>query len=381
MFRIDEAMVRTLHIITWLAHGGAERQLTNVASMSPDESAIFSIKEPSQIATELQEVRVPVYSGNARSITSPKWVLRLRQVIGEMEPDVIMGWMYHGNLAASFARIIGYQIPILWNVRHSVHNLALEKPTTRIAIRSGRWCRRTPERIVYNSNVAAEQHEELGFPADKRLVIANGFDLDRFRPDLSSRDLRRAEFGIPKDQLLIGMLGRVHSMKNHLGWLQAFQEVRRKYGSVHCVIAGADVAERNGRVAKAVREAELENAVTLLPHTHLPEQLYPALDLLVMPSLGEGFPNVVGEAMACGVPTLVTDVGDSATVVDDTGFVAANGSPAELTRRTLEALALGPEGLASYGQRACKRMRDYYGLDSITSRYRDLLRSTAYNPR
>ena len=375
-------MVKTLHIITQLAHGGAERQLTNVASMSPDESAIFSIKKPSQIATELQEVRVPVYSGNARNSTSPKWVLRLRKVIGEVEPDVIMGWMYHGNLAASFARIIGNQIPILWNVRHSIHNLALEKPTTRIAIRSGRWLRRTPERIVYNSNVAAEQHEEFGFPADKRIVIANGFNLGRFRPDTSLRVLRRAELGIPKDRMLLGMLGRVHPMKNHFGWVQAFQEVRRKYESVHCVIAGTGVAKRNGRVAEAVREAKLENAVTLLPQTHLPEHLYPALDLLVMPSSwGEGFPNVVGEAMACAVPALVTDVGDAASVVGNTGFVAADGSPAELTRCTLEALALGPEGLASYGQRARERMHECYGIDSISRQYLSVLRSAADDRR
>lgn len=374
--------MKTLHIITWLAHGGAERQLTNLVSMLPEESAIFSIKSPGAIAAEVRASNVPVYSGHAQRSTSPRWVPRLRKVIREVKPDVIMGWMYHGNLAASLAGSLGFKGPILWNVRHSVQELALENRGTRWAIRVGAWSGRTPKLIVYNSTTAAQQHEGLGFAAEKSRVIPNGFKLDRFRPDPSSRLVRRAELGIPEDRPLLGMLGRVHPMKNHLGWLQAFRQVREQYGPVHCVIAGTDVAEPNGPVASAVREAGLKDAVTLLPPTQAPEQFYPALDLLVMPSLwGEGFPNVVGEAMACGVPALVTDVGDSAAVVGDTGFVAADGSPAELTRRTLEVLQLGPEGLASYGQRARKRMQDCYGLESIASRYREILRSAAEDRR
>jgi glycosyltransferase involved in cell wall biosynthesis len=232
--------------------------------------------------------------------------------------------------------------------------------------------------IVYNSVTAADQHERLGFPAEKRVVIPNGFNLNRFRPDLSSRIELREKLGIQEDQLLLGLIGRTHPMKNHLGWLQAFREIRAKHGTVHCVIVGTGVAEENGSIQSAVHSAGLERAVTLLPPTTMPEKLYPALDLLVMPSLwGEGFPNVVGEAMACAVPALVTDVGDSAAVVGDTGFVALDGSPAELTRRTLDALQLGPEGLASYGRRACKRIKDRYALESINSRYREVLQSAA----
>ncbi len=345
--------------------------------MYPDESAIFSIKPPGEIATEVLSYNVPIYSGHAKSSVSVGWIAKLRKIIQEVQPDVIMGWMYHGNLAASLTRYLGFGGPILWNVRHSIHDLALEKPGIRWAVRIGSWLRHSPDLIVYNSATAAEQHEGLGFPLEKRVVISNGFNLKRFRPDPSSRRMLREKLGIQEDQLLLGLFARVHPMKNHLGWLQAFRDIRAKHGNVHCVIVGTDVAEQSGSIAAAVHSAGLEQAVTLLPPTTTPERLYPALDLLVMPSLwGEGFPNVVGEAMACAVPALVTDVGDSAFVVGDTGFVAADGSPAELTRCTLEALQLGPEGLASYGQRARKRMQDCYGLESISSRYREVLQSS-----
>jgi glycosyltransferase involved in cell wall biosynthesis len=306
------------------------------------------------------------------------WILRLQKVVHEVQPDVIMGWMYHGNLAASLSRYFGFEGPILWNVRHSVQDLALEKRATRWTIRIGSWCGRSPERIVYNSSKAAEQHEHLGFPAEKRVVIPNGFNLVRFRPDPLLRLARRRELGIPGDVPLLGMLGRVHPMKNHLGWLQAFAQVRQRYGPVHCIIAGTDVEEPNGLVARAVREAGLENAVTLLGSTQAPEHLYPSLDLLVMPSLwGESFPNVVGEAMGCGVPALVTDVGDAPVLVGDTGFLAANGSPEELAQSTLEALELGIEGLASYGRRSRKRMENCYELEMVGRRYKEILQTSA----
>lgn len=366
--------MKTLHIITWLAHGGAERQLTNLVSMLPEESAIFSIKSPGEIAAEVRASNIPLYSGHARSSISPKWIPRLWRAIREERPDAIMGWMYHGNLAATLTRRLGFAGLILLNVRHSVSDLAYEKPTTRWAIRAGMWCSRVSDGIVYNSETAAGQHEELGYPADKRIIIPNGIDLDKFQPDPASRIAIRESLGVPRDRPLLGLLGRVHPMKNHLGWLTAFRDIRDEYGPVHCVIAGTDVPEQNGQVAAAVRDAGLEHAVTLLPPTSTPEQFYPALDLLIMPSLwGEGFPNVVGEAMACGVPALVTDVGDSAAVVGDTGFVAADGSPAELVRSTLGALQLGPEGLAACGQHARQRMVKCYGLELIGNRYRELL--------
>ena len=366
--------MKVLHIITGLSQGGAERQLANLASVFPDESAIFSLREPGVMAEEIRKTGVPIYTGGVRRSVSPVWIPKLRKVIRELRPDVVMGWMYHGNLAASLTRRLGHRGPILWNVRHSVHDIRREKASTRWVIRAGAWCAQSPARIVYNSATAAEQHERLGYPPHKRVVLPNGFDLDRFKPDPSARSARRAELGVPSDRFLLGVVARAHPMKNHLGWLKAFRMLVDAGLPVHCVMVGTGVAEPKGPLAAAVREAGLESAVTLLPPTDSPETLYPALDLLVMPSLwGEGFPNVVGEAMGCGVLSLVTKVGDSVPLVESTGFVVPEVTPSALAASVHQAMGLSAQQLDSLGKRARDRMIRHYGLDHVAHEYSNLL--------
>ncbi|WP_019568707.1 glycosyltransferase [Thioalkalivibrio sp. ALMg13-2] len=368
--------MKVLHIITGLSQGGAERQLANLASVFPGESAVFSLKEPGVMAEEIRKTGVPIYTGGVRRSVSPVWIPKLRKVIRELRPDVVMGWMYHGNLAASLTRRLGHRGPILWNVRHSVHEIRREKASTRWVIRAGAWCAQSPARIVYNSATAAEQHERLGYPAHKRVVLPNGFDLDRFKPDPSARSARRAELGVPSDRFLLGVVARAHPMKNHLGWLKAFRMLVDAGLPVHCVMVGTGVAEPDGPLATTVREAGLESAVTLLPPTDSPETLYPALDLLVMPSLwGEGFPNVVGEAMGCGVPSLVTNVGDSVPLVESTGFVVPEGTPGVLAAAVRKVMGMSAGQLGDLGNRARNRMVQCFALDCVAHEYQDLIRN------
>ncbi|WP_144822366.1 glycosyltransferase [Marinobacter piscensis] len=368
---------KVLHVITGLNQGGAERQLANLVTRMPDESVVFSLLKPGVMADELKEAGVHLYHGGVTRSFSPAWLAALRIAIKTERPDIVVGWMYHGNVAASLSALLGHKGPILWNVRHSVHDIAREKTTTRLAIKAGKLLAKTPARVIYNSEVAATQHELLGYPRSKRVVLPNGFDLARFRVDDETRCHWRSKLGLSSDALLLGVVGRSHPMKNHIGWLEAFYEVVREKPSAHCVMIGSGVAENNGSVASAVRELGLSSNVTLLRPTATPETLYPAFDLLVMPSLwGEGFPNVVGEAMACGVPALVTNVGDAALVVGNTGFVVDGDSPGALAKRTVLALDLGQSGLKELGGRAHERMHECFSLNSVVQRYRDIFEST-----
>ena len=365
--------MKVLHIITGLDQGGAERQLTNQVSVFPEQTAVFSLKEPGVIAQEIRKAGVPIYTGGVCRSVSPAWIPALRGVIRLLRPDLVMGWMYHGNLAASLTRLLGHRGPVVWNVRHSVHDLRREKASTHLVIRAGAWFARSPARVIYNSATAAEQHERLGYPADKRVVVPNGFDTERFKPDEKARGVRRSALAVKPERFLLGVVGRAHPMKNHLGWLKAFRVLVDEGLPVHCVMAGTGVADPEGSVAMAVRKAGLEANITLLLPTDSPESLYPALDLVVMPSLwGEGFPNVVGEAMACGVPAVVTDVGDAASVVGETGFVCKSGTPDVLATGVRSALTSGREALVHLGGAARERMVKSYGLDAMAQRYQSL---------
>ena len=326
------------------------------------------------MAGEIDAAGVRVHSGHVRGPFSPGWVSALRRAIRAYQPDVVMGWMYHGNLAASLARPLGHRGPIVWNVRHSVHDLVLEKWTTRWVIRAGAWLSRHPARIVYNSTTAAEQHEALGYESGGRVVLPNGFDLQRFKPDGAARARFRADIGIAEDEILIGVIGRAHPMKNHVGWVAAFRQVIDQGYRVRCVMMGTGVDGKDTALDRAIKAACLGKHIVRLPPTLHPERVYPGLDLLAMPSLGEGFPNVVGEAMACGVPAVVTPVGDAAHVVGGTGFVCDSTDTDDLTNGVAEALSHGREGLAGLGEKARTRMEDRYGVEAVASRYEELLR-------
>jgi glycosyltransferase involved in cell wall biosynthesis len=278
--------------------------------------------------------------------------------------------MYHGNLAASFTRILGYNGPVAWNIRHSVHDLSQEKWGTRNVIRLGARASATASRIIYNSETAAAQHERLGYRCQGRVVVPNGFDVQRFAPNPSARRRLRDSMGILDNELLLGVVGRSHPMKNHVGWVRAFARLVRNNESLHCLMMGAGLDEARGPVAQAVREAELSHRVHFRPTTDSPEVIYPAMDLLVLPSaFGEGVSNVVGEAMACGVPAAVTDVGDSPVLVGETGFLIKGTQPEELAAGVEPVIQRGQGVLADLGGRARQRVIDHYSLEAIGKRY------------
>jgi glycosyltransferase involved in cell wall biosynthesis len=369
--------MKVLHVITGLGQGGAERQLANLLAAGT-AGAVFSIIKPGVMAKEVEAVGVPLYSGHARGTLAPGWLRSLRRAIREYRPDVVMGWMYHGNLAASATRTLGHRGPIVWNVRHSVHDLGLEKAGTRWVIRAGAWLSRHPAKIIYNSITAAGQHEALGYMAKRRVVLPNGFDLERFKPDVVARDHFRAQIGVPKEEVLIGVVGRSHPMKNHVGWVAAFGQVLQRGFRARCVMMGTGVDAMDTPLDEAIRKADLEDYVIRLAPTAEPERVYPGFDLLAMPSsLGEGFPNVVGEAMACGVPAVVTPVGDAAYVVDDTGIVCSSPETDDLAAGVAAALSHGRAGLVAMGKRARCRMENRFSLDRVASRYENLLRDVA----
>ncbi|MEM7393508.1 MAG: glycosyltransferase, partial [Verrucomicrobiota bacterium] len=286
----------------------------------------------------IRDLGIPVYNG-----------LRPLSFIRRLRPDLVQGWMYHGNLAA----LLGFRQPILWNIRHGLEDPTGEKTSTRNIIRWGAGCSRFPRRIVYSASSAAGRHADLGYRAEKAVVIPNGIDTRRFKPEPEARRRLRRELGLPESTRLIGRIGRLHPVKNHDLFVEAVSPLEQ---DVAFVLAGSGT--------ETTSFGPRFHALGDCPELH---RLLPGLDLLVSSSNSEAFPNVVAEAMACGVPCVATDVGASSELIGATGRVVPPKNAAAMTAACRELLQR-----TDLGEPARHRIESEYSLDRMVTRYEKL---------
>jgi glycosyltransferase involved in cell wall biosynthesis len=247
-----------------------------------------------------------------------------------------------------------------------------EKKSSAAVIRVGAHLSGRPERILYNSRVSANQHEAIGYRADRRRVIPNGFDCKWFRPDAEARASVRDELGVGEKTPLIGLIGRYHPMKDHANFLTAASLLLKQVSAAHFLLAGVDIDTSNKELSTKISALGLQGRVHLLGERQDIPRLTAALDIASSSSFVEAFSNVIGEAMACGVPCVVTDVGDSAWIVGDTGRVVPPRDPLALCGAWRELLQMGQGPRAALGERARARIVRDFSLDQSVRLYEEL---------
>lgn len=362
-----------MHLITGLSTGGAERALFNLLDGGLAEhydSHVISLSNEGTMGPQIQELGVPVTALGMRvGRPSPSGVVKLRRVARMLRPDLIQGWMYHGNLAATLAgTLVPGRPPVVWNVRQSLYDLAAEKPLTRQVIRVNRWLSIRANKIIYNSRVSRQQHEAFGFAKAPGKTLPNGFDVERSRPDPEKGKSVREELSIAQDALVIGHVARFHPMKDHASFLRAAVQVASIVPAVRFLVVGHGVSPQNPSLAGIVPQDLLDRFVFPGERSDI-NRLMQSMDVLCLSSRSEAFPNVLGEAMACGVPCVTTDVGDSADIVADTGIVV-QPLDSEALARGLTAMLEKPDAARrALGRVARKRVEENYSLMSIVEEY------------
>jgi glycosyltransferase involved in cell wall biosynthesis len=219
---------------------------------------------------------------------------------------------------------------------------------------------------------------KLGYRADKMVVIQNGVDTASFKPDAEAYESVRSELGIPRSALLFGAAGRRHPAKDHGNLIRAAGEIAAKCPSSHFLFCGDEVTTANPELEAHVAATGCPDRFHLLGHRNDVPRLMAAFDVFISASrFSEGFPNVVSEAMSCGVPCIVTDVGDSARIVGNTGRVVPPEQPAALARAAIDFVEEGRDFLCMRGLEARARVLDNFSLSTMVARYQDLYRETA----
>jgi glycosyltransferase involved in cell wall biosynthesis len=244
-----------------------------------------------------------------------------------------------------------------------------EKPRTANLIRLSALVSRRTLRIIYASRESADQHEALGFAPERTIVIPNGFDCDLFKPSKSARSTLRRQLDAGEDALLIGLIGRFHPMKDHATFLRAASMICKTNQEIQFVLAGRRIDRKNLDIADLIHRLGLNGRVHLLGERDDIPDVTAALDIATSSSFSESFPLVVGEAMACGVPCVVTDVGHSAAIVGDTGCVVPPRDPAALAAAWLRLVDAGVTVRSELGTAARQRILENFSLHQIIRRY------------
>lgn len=372
--------MKICHVITGLGTGGAQAALYRLVQTlrPPDfEHVVIALCAEDSMSARFAESAELHHLGMHPGRLLPHEVLRLRRMLRNNRYDVIQSWMYHANLMAAMAGW-GDAAPVVWNIRHSLHALSHEKRATRWVIRAGARLSRRPARIIFNAAVSRAQHVAFGYDEARSVVIPNGFDTVEFAPRVAERARMRAELDIPDDALAIGLVARVHPMKDHATFLHAAKRLGETHARSIFVLVGEGADNTNQELGALIDQLGLRDRIRLCGRRSDIAAIDNALDIAASSSAwGEAFPNATAEAMACGVPCVVTDVGDAPAIVDDTGAVVPPCDPVALGDACATLAALGAEARRALGQRARARVIQHYAIDAGARRYADLYQDIA----
>lgn len=343
-----------MHVITGLDTGGAETMLANLVVGQTDADApplVVSLVPGGTQAARICDAGIEVRDlGMTRGRASLSAVRRLADLIQEHRPRVLQSWMYHADLLSLAALYLSgrrKKTRLLWGVRCSDMDVRRYPRALRWVVRACALLSFMPDAVVANSHSGRRRHRSLGYRARNFVVIPNGVDTERFKPDPQIRNQVRVELGVSEADFVVGAIARVDPMKDYPTLLAALRETPGARG----VVAGRDT-EKLPAQTNLVRLGEREDVPRLLN----------GFDVFVCPSaFGEGFSNVIVEAMATGVPVITTDVGDGALIVGDCGLVVPPADFQALAAAISE-LKDDPDRRARLGSDARTRAETEFGI-------------------
>jgi glycosyltransferase involved in cell wall biosynthesis len=320
------SITKVLHIITDLGQGGAEAVLYRLIGATSDgfEHAVVSLHQEGVYGQLLRDHGISVAAlGMPRGRLSIEGLRRLRRITIKFRPHVVQTRLDHANLVGGvMARFAGAP-PVLWAVHSTDLGPLRTSWKTRIVRRLCAGLSYTvPRAIVSDARSGAALHEKIGFSASKLIVVRNGVDPMSFRPDEDARERTRQLWGVARDEVLIGCVARWDPLKDHENLMRAVRLLADRGLAFRCVLVGNGMTAENRDLRQVIERCGAKDRVILAGATRDVPAIMNALDLHVLPSRSESLPVAVMEAMACGTPCVVTDVGDARDIVDETGWVA-----------------------------------------------------------
>lgn len=361
-------MAAIVHLITGLETGGAERMLARLATgLDRDRyrSVVVSMTGPGVMGPPLASAGIELRTLDMRrGIADLRGITRLATILREVRPDILQTWLYHADLLGTVAQLLAPPCALIWNLQ------CAESIDADVVRRLLVWCSARPDAVVVNSLAGKHFHEQLGYWPRRWEHIPNGCDTSVFRFDAEARLGLRRELGIPYHAVAIGLPARFHPMKDHANFLAAAARLTAARPDTVFVLVGPDVDPSNRALGETIASHGMTAHLRLLGERDDMTRLYSALDIATLSSaFGEGCPNVLVEAMSCGVPCVATDCGDAADILGPTGIVVPPRDPEALAAAWTRLISLGPEARLALGAEARDRIIGSYDLRAVVDRY------------
>ena len=366
---------KIVHIIVGLNVGGAELMLKRLVLNSQKKGKfkheVISLTDLGVIGEDLKKSGVSVHTLNMKAAYSLlRTYISLRNILKDIKPDVVQTWMYHADLIGGFAaKSLGVN-NIIWGIRNSAldSNSGIIKKAIRKAC--ALLSNKIPKKIICVASKAKTVHGNIGYCEEKMLVIPNGFDVNRFNVDNELRYRYRDELKIQHDKLVIGNIGRFTPAKNQVNFIKACLLLLEKGYDFDVIMAGRDISLNNFEIKKLVGNKE---NFKLVGEIDQPEKFYNAIDVFCLSSITEGFPNVLGEAMATERICLTTDAGDAREILGNCGY-HIDGFTFNDIAKSIEINILSKYGynLKKFGDTARLEIIAKYSLEKIVSDFESL---------
>jgi glycosyltransferase involved in cell wall biosynthesis len=367
--------MRVLHVISGLSQGGAETVLYRLIAHTPDIAhEVVSLSGRERYSDPLEALGVVVHhlGGGLRALP------QLRSIVRRSSADLVQCWMYRANLIGGVvAKLSG--LPVVWNIRCSP-DAALGRPSRLLAHISGMLAARVPDFVVNCSERSGEDHGRIGFAGAAGAVVPNGYDAACLRPDATARGAAREALGVSSDTFLLGSITRWIGYKDVPTLLRALRIAHDRGVEATCLLVGNDLTADNLALAAAVRAAGPSAAIVPLGKRDDIGDLARAMDLHLLSSTTEAFPNAIAETMLSGTPNIATDVGDAAMIVGDTGWVVPARDPVKLAEAIEQAYREFRSSPKRWDERraaARDRIVNNFSLERMVDAYRAIWQRVA----
>lgn len=333
------------------------------------EPMVVSLMPGGMFMERVIGLNVPVQDLSMRQgVPGPGALFKFRKLLRQFKPDIVQGWMYHGNLLAWLGvKVAGSPAKVSWSIHQSLADIKAEKPALAWLIRASAKLSGRIDAVVFSASVGRTQHIDNGFVSDNAITIRDNFDLTAFNSTNDNGSLRKS-LQLPEDAFLVVSIARYAPMKDHKSLIEAAALVVEQHAAVHFVLVGPGVDKNNVVIGEQIERLGIDANIHLLGQRTDIESILNSVNVFVLSSsFSESFPNVLGEAMACHVPCVTTDVGDSEVIVGDTGPVVPPDNPTLLAEGIVSLVELTPEELKARGSKARERIDSNFNLDGDDS--------------